>query len=64
MDTATILSLILGSATSLVGLMLAVRSFITNSQKKAVRADVEARTLADLVQRVEKLEQERDKRHD
>lgn len=63
MTTITILSLILGSATSFVGLMLAVRSFISHSQKKAISDADEKRILKDLIKRVEQLE-EKDRRRD
>jgi hypothetical protein len=56
MTSITILSLILGSATSFVGLMLALRSFINATQRKAVEEAKEKDTLKDLIQRVEKLE--------
>ena len=56
MTSITILSLILGSATSFVGLMLALRSFVNATQRKAVEEAKEKDTLKDLIKRVEKLE--------
>lgn len=60
MTDVTILSLLLGSATSFVGLVFAVMSFIRHSQKKAVEEDQEKRAITDLVKRVEKLEKWRE----
>jgi hypothetical protein len=60
MTDITILSLILGSATSFVGLMFAIRSFVTHSQQKAVDQAADKRTLAELLDRVKKLEEKED----
>jgi len=63
MTDVTVLSLILGSATSFVGLMLAVRSFITHSQKKAVADAQEKRDIQELKERVDKLEKKMEGKH-
>jgi|HubBroStandDraft_5_1064220.scaffolds.fasta_scaffold606012_2 hypothetical protein len=60
MTDITILSLILGSATSFVGLVFAVMSFIKHGQKKAIQEDQEKRAITDLQERVKRLEKWRE----